>query len=89
MTQRVLVIGLKSEQNQRLRGIYNSIDFNFMDSNDKYTKVKNVSKYDKIYALVKFINHSIHNTGRNHPGYVMINGGMSSLRSVLDKDLRQ
>lgn len=81
---KVLVVGLRREQSDKLRKMYREMDINVLDDQALHHKpVKNAHEYDVIVSLTKFTNHTTHRNYKNHPGYRMTAGGYSSVATIL------
>ena len=82
---KVLIVGLRKEQNTMLRKKYTSMSIDALDDKSHHHRiVHNPSKYDRIISLTKFTNHTTHTHYRKHPGYTMISGGYSSVNTLLE-----
>lgn len=81
---KVLVVGLRREQSQKLRQRYSQMAIDVLDDQAKHHKpVANANEYDHIISLTKFTNHTTHHNYRKHPGYQMTSGGFSSVSNIL------
>lgn len=84
MTRRVLIVGLRREQTQRLRDKFPNIDIQVLGDQDLHHKpVKNANLFDKIISLTKFTNHSTHTNYKKYDSYTMTAGGYSSVVNIL------
>lgn len=81
---KILVVGLRKEQNTFLRNRFKGFSIDALDDGMKHHKAKkNAKYYDLVISLTKFTNHTTHQHYRSHPGYHMISGGYSSVTSML------
>lgn len=81
---RVLIVGLRKEQSNKLRQRYTDMSIDVLDDQAKHHKpVSNSTDYDHIISLTKFTNHTTHTNYRKHPGYKMTTGGFSSVSNIL------
>ena len=80
---RVLVIGVRSEHAHMLKEMYSNMDFSFLTDNKKHTKPIKDGRYDKIVFMTKWTKHIQYKAYRNHPGLIMCNGGITSVKQIL------
>lgn len=81
---RVLIVGLRKEQSNKLRQRYTDMAIDVLDDQAKHHKpISNANDYDHIISLTKFTNHTTHINYRKHPGYKMTAGGFSSVSTIL------
>lgn len=86
MTKKVLIIGLRREQTDRLRSKFPDLEIQVLGDQDLHHKpVKNASLFDKIISLTKFTNHTTHSNYKKYDSYSMISGGYSSVVSMLSE----
>lgn len=81
---KVLVIGLRNEQNKRLEKEFPGVKFTALDAQTLHHKAVNgANLFDKIISVTKFTNKTTHANYRKHPGYCMVAGGYSSVVTLL------
>jgi phospholipid N-methyltransferase len=81
---KVLVIGLRREQNDKLRKRFDDVEIVSLDDQALHHKpVKNADTFDKIISVTKFTNHTTHTNYKRHSGYTMVAGGFSSVSALI------
>lgn len=85
---KVLIVGLRKEQNTFLRKKFKDIKIDALDDTMKHHRaVKNAHEYDRIISVSKFTNHSTHHNYSKHPGYMITSGGYSSVVAMIAQTL--
>lgn len=83
---RVLVVGLRSEQNRKLveqfKGVF-EIDSLGDQERHEPKRLTNLEAYRRIIVCTKFTNHKTHTHCKKFPAYQMVAGGFSSVKSLL------
>ena len=84
--ERVLVVGLRSEQNRKLVEQFKDIfQIDALGDQDRHEpkRLTNLVAYKRIIVCTKFTNHKTHTYCRKYPAYQMVAGGFSSVKSLL------
>ena len=84
--ERVLVVGLRSEQNRKLVEQFKDIfQIDALGDQDRHEpkRLTNLEAYKRIIVCTKFTNHKTHTYCRKYPAYQMVAGGFSSVKSLL------
>lgn len=86
--ERILIIGIRKEHSRMLVNEYGDrVRLDFIDDNKKQRNhVRNIEAYDKIWNMVKFSKHTSHVAYRHHPRYLMLQGGISGIRLILNSE---
>ena len=85
---KILVVGLRSQQNTFLRQKFKGTTIDALDDTMKHHRaVKNAHEYDRIISVSKFTNHTTHYNYSKHPGYMITSGGYSSVVAMIAQTL--
>ena len=85
---KILVVGLRSQQNTFLRQKFKGTTIDALDDTMKHHRaVKNAHEYDRIISVSKFTNHTTHHNYSKHPGYMITSGGYSSVVAMIAQTL--
>lgn len=86
---KVVIIGLRHDQESMIENEYRSVDFKFIESNE----AKTIPAYGRdAYAVLimkNFISHAVYDKYRNFSNHVLIDGGMTTLRAWLSTNLNR
>ena len=83
---RVLVIGLRSEQTRKLIDQFKDVfEIDALGDQERHDpkRLTNLEAYRRIIVCTKFTNHKTHIYCRKYPAYQMVAGGFSSVKSLL------
>lgn len=83
---RVLVVGLRSEQTRKLIEQFKDVfEIDALGDQERHEpkRLTNLDAYKRIIVCTKFTNHKTHTYCRKYPGYQMVAGGFSSVKSLL------
>ena len=84
---KVVIIGLREDQESMIENEYRFVDFKFMTANE----AKVIAPYgQEAYAVLlmkNFISHAVYDKYRNFKNHVLIDGGMTTLRAWLTTNL--
>ena len=83
---RVLVVGLRSEQTRRLVEQFKDVfEIDALGDQERHEpkRLTNLDAYRRIIVCTKFTNHKTHTYCRKYPAYQMVAGGFSSVKSLL------
>ena len=83
---RVLVIGLRSEQTRKLIDQFKDVfEIDALGDQERHDpkRLTNLEAYRRIIVCTKFTNHKTHICCRKYPAYQMVAGGFSSVKSLL------
>jgi hypothetical protein len=82
---RVLVIGFKSHLNHELYKEFNEfLDLSFLDTSANPKQIQSsASMCDYVLVIRKFVGHHHTDAAKNHPGYHLVNGSISSAKEIL------
>ena len=84
--ERVLVVGLRSEQNRKLVEQFKDVfQIDALGDQERHEpkRLTNLEAYRRIIVCTKFTNHKTHTYCRKYPAYQMVAGGFSSVKSLL------
>ena len=83
---RVLVVGLRSEQTRKLIDQFKDVfEIDALGDQERHDpkRLTNLEAYRRIIVCTKFTNHKTHTYCRKYPAYQMVAGGFSSVKSLL------
>ena len=83
---RVLVVGLRSEQTRKLIDQFKDVfEIDALGDQERHDpkRLTNLEAYRRIIVCTKFTNHKTHTYCRRFPAYQMVAGGFSSVKSLL------
>ena len=83
---RVLVVGLRSEQTRKLIDQFKDVfEIDALGDQERHDpkRLTNLEAYKRIIVCTKFTNHKTHTYCRKYPAYQMVAGGFSSVKSLL------
>ena len=83
---RVLVVGLRSEQTRKLIEQFKDVfEIDALGDQERHEpkRLTNLDAYKRIIVCTKFTNHKTHTYCRKYPAYQMVAGGFSSVKSLL------
>ena len=83
---RVLVVGLRSEQTRKLVEQFKDVfQIDALGDQERHDpkRLTNLEAYRRIIVCTKFTNHKTHTYCRKYPAYQMVAGGFSSVKSLL------
>ena len=83
---RVLVVGLRSEQTRKLVEQFKDVfEIDALGDQERHEpkRLTNLDAYKRIIVCTKFTNHKTHTYCRKYPAYQMVAGGFSSVKSLL------
>ena len=84
--ERVLVVGLRSEQNRKLVEQFKDIfQIDALGDQERHDpkRFTNLEAYKRIIVCTKFTNHKTHTHCKKFSSYQMVAGGFSSVKSLL------
>jgi hypothetical protein len=86
---KIVIIGLRHDQESMIENEYRAIDFKFITSDE----AKTISPYGRdAYAVLimkNFISHAVYDKYRNFKNHVLVDGGMTTLRAWLSTNLNR
>ena len=83
---RVLVIGLRSEQTRKLIDQFKDVfEIDALGDQERHDpkRLTNLEAYRRIIVCTKFTNHKTHTHCKKFSSYQMVAGGFSSVKSLL------
>ncbi len=88
--RKVLLIGFRAEHVAKIKKEYAKV-FKISALTDQNTKhssiILNANNFENIVVATKFTSHAIHKKCRKNKGYIMMSGGFSSLKPILNNIL--
>ena len=84
--ERVLVVGLRSEQNRKLVEQFKDVfQIDALGDQERHEpkRLTNLEAYKRIIVCTKFTNHKTHTHCKKFSSYQMVAGGFSSVKSLL------
>ena len=83
---RVLVVGLRSEQTRKLIDQFKDVfEIDALGDQERHDpkRLTNLEAYRRIIVCTKFTNHKTHTHCKKFSSYQMVAGGFSSVKSLL------
>jgi hypothetical protein len=81
---RIAIAGLIGVQANAIAADFPGVKFVFIDTDNVGEHLaEQVKRCNRVYTMTKFVSHALEGKLRNHPNFVRINGGLSSLRAEI------